>query len=104
MVVQPRQHWITDYSSLFLWGVSTCQFFSNSKTMSTKQGGQSVLDGIYYMIWLICLLICQKNNRFSLLNVCLRKTEDCGSEYALNESDETLLLGRSATSCRLSLQ
>ncbi len=30
MMVQSRQYWIADYSSLFLWGVSIWQFFSNS--------------------------------------------------------------------------
>ena len=65
--------------------------------MGTKQGGQSVLNDIFFVIRLLYLLICLKNNRFSLLGAGLRKRKDCGSECAFCESDETLLLARTAT-------
>ena len=75
-----------------------------ARRAGAKQGGLYVLNDLFYVIRLIWLLIDLKNNRFSLLGSCLWKAEDCKSECAFIESDETLFFGRSATSYRLSLQ
>ena len=75
-----------------------------ARRAGAKQGGLYVLNDLFYVIRLIWLLIDLKNNRFSLLGSCLWKAEDCRSECAFIESDETLFFVRSATSYRLSLQ
>ena len=90
----------TPKTSVFFWKL----FLQHLKTESIacqenrREAGRTIsFEKSFSMIRWICILICLRISRFSVLVAGLRKTEDCRSECALSESDETLLFGSTAT-------